>query len=67
MQYLCLIECSKDDDVILHNQKVVEWAHVLYDKQNPKIKNTIELMKSVLIEGLEGWLKNSCVEKDIYS
>lgn len=42
-------------------------GNVLYDKQNPKIKNTIELMKSVLIEGLEGWLKNSCVEKDIYS
>ena len=60
-------ECTEDTDVILHNQKVIEWAYVLYDKQNPKINNNIELMKSVLIEGLEEWLNNSCIEADIYS
>ncbi len=48
------------------NQKVLEKSKVVVGRQNPKLNNTIELMKTVIIEELEKWLQAHYSEESIY-
>lgn len=59
--------CSEDSSSIMEfNQKVLEKCKVVVERQNPKLNNTIELMKTIMIEELEKWLQDHYSQDSMY-
>lgn len=59
--------CAEEDmPAIEFNKKVLEKCKVAVERQNPKLNNTIELMKTVIIEELESWLQKHYSRESLY-